>query len=285
MKGGEGPRLQFDSCAEKNSLFGTVMMAWIQHVWINAIVFGCLFPWHKLLRRLAQENCCKVYSQSKFDPWVYILVFAEGDCCRFASESLPTEAGLCRIVDITIFLCFSKQQPRFPQGQPNGYFLSKELDRTTEAFARMNVVWEGPVCWVQCANMWRDCSLTAVQRKTACVEQSWWPEFKVFGSMPWCSGVCSYGTSSSEGWRKTNVVKSTVSLNLIHEFTSLFSPKVIVAGLPRKAFQRKQAFVDISVFLWLRKQQPRFAQGQPKGYFQTKELDRTTEAFARMNVV
>ena len=91
--------------------------------------------------------------------------------------------------------------------------------------------------------------------------------------MPWCSGVCSYGTSSSEGWRKKNVVKSTVSLNLIEEFTSLFSPKVIVAGLPRKAFPPKQAFVDISVFLWLRKQQPRFAQGQPKGYFQMKEID------------
>ena len=59
------------------------------------------------------------------------------------------------------------------------------------------------------------------------------------------------------------------SLNLIHEFTSLFSPKVIYAGLLRKAFPRKQAFVDISVFLSLRKrkQQPRFAQGQPKGYF------------------
>ena len=29
------------------------------------------------------------------------------------------------------------------------------------------------------------------------------------------------------------------SLNLIHEFTSLFSPKVIVAGLPRKTFPGK----------------------------------------------
>ena len=66
------------------------------------------------------------------------------------------------------------------------------------------------------------------------------------------------------------------SLNLIDEFTSLFSPKVIYAGLPRKAFPLKQAFVDIiSVFLWLRKQRPRFAQGQPKGYFQMQELDRT----------
>ena len=52
-----------------------------------------------------------------------------------------------------------------------------------------------------------------------------------------------------------------------------------------KPSHRKQAFVDISVFLWLRKQQPRFAQGQPKGSFQTKELDRTTEAYARMNIV
>ena len=48
---------------------------------------------------------------------------------------------------------------------------------------------------------------------------------------------------------------------------------VIYAGLP----------VDISVSLWLRKQRPRFAQGQPKGYFQMKELDRTTEDIVPMN--
>ena len=34
-----GPTLQFVSCAEKDSLCGTVMMAWIWHVWINAMVF------------------------------------------------------------------------------------------------------------------------------------------------------------------------------------------------------------------------------------------------------
>ena len=44
--------------------------------------------------------------------------------------------------------------------------------------------------------------------------------------------------------------------------------KLIYAGLP----------VDIRVFLSLRKQQPRFAQGQPK-----KELHRTTKAIAQMN--
>ena len=72
------------------------------------------------------------------------------------------------------------------------------------------------------------------------------------------------------------------SLNLIHEFTSLFSPKVIFAGSLRKAFLQKHAFVEISVFLWLRKERPRIAQGQPKGYFQMKELDRTSEAIVPM---
>ena len=79
--------------------------------------------------------------------------------------------------------------------------------------------------------------------------------------------------------------KELYSLNLIHEFTSLFSPKVIFAGLPGKACPRKHAFVDISVFLWLHKQQPRFAKGQPKGYFQMQELDRTAEVIVPMNEV
>ena len=95
-------------------------------------------------------------------------------------------------VDISVVLCLRKQQPRFAQGQPKGYFLTKRLDRTTEAIARMNIVWEGPVCWVQCANMWQDCSLSAVQRKTACVEQPWWPEFDMFGSMPWCCRATNF---------------------------------------------------------------------------------------------
>ena len=55
------------------------------------------------------------------------------------------------------------------------------------------------------------------------------------------------------------------------------------SGFPRKVFPRKHAFVDSSVFLWLRKQRPRFAQGQPKGYSQLKELHRTTQAIAQMN--
>ena len=63
------------------------------------------------------------------------------------------------------------------------------------------------------------------------------------------------------------------SLNLIHEFTSFFAEGSFCRfGSLRKAFSQKHTFVDISVFQSLRKQQPRFAQGQPKGYFQLKEL-------------
>ena len=54
-------------------------------------------------------------------------------------------------------------------------------------------------------------------------------------------------------------------------------------SLPTKAFPPKQAYVDISVFGWLRKQRSRFAQDQPKGYFQMKELDRTIKSMARMS--
>ena len=93
--------------------------------------------------------------------------------------------------------------------------------------------------------------------------------------MPWCSFP----------WHKLlpRLAQKNCCLNLIDEFTSLFSPKVTFAGSLRKAFPWKQAFVDISVFPRLGKQRPRFAQGQPKGYFQMKELHRTTKAIAQMN--
>ena len=56
--------------------------------------------------------------------------------------------------------------------------------------------------------------------------------------------------------------------NLIHEFASFFSTKVIFVGMPKKTFPRKEAFVD-------RKQGPRFSEGQPKW----------AEPIARINVV
>ena len=139
-------------------------------------------------------------------------------------------------------------------------------------------VGEGWVCWVQHVNMWQHCSVTAVQRKTAyhCVEDSWWPEFNLSGSMPWCSFP----------WHKhlprlaQKDCCTVYSLDLIHEFTSVFSSNLLYVGWPRKAFPGKQAKVDTGCT----SNAPRFAQGQPNGYFQMKELDRTTKPIARMNV-
>ena len=62
--------LQSDSCAEKDTLCGRVMMAWISHVWINAMVF---VP----LAQAPPKTGAKylLYSlQSKIDPWVYIYI-------------------------------------------------------------------------------------------------------------------------------------------------------------------------------------------------------------------
>ena len=112
--------------------------------------------------------------------------------------------------------------------------------------------------------MWQHCSLSAAQRQTAPIAEGrqhplfrteliypvlphmemnmielWWPEFDMFGSPPWCSFP----------WHKllTRLTQkkwfTVYRLNLIHEFTSFFSTKVIFVGMPKKTFPRKQAFV------------------------------------------
>ena len=145
----------------------------------------------------------------------------------------------------------------------------------------------GEGCIPTCPNMCHDvptCGKIAVWQ--LCKEtqplwnshDSWWPELNMFGSMPWCSFP----------WHKLlpRLAQKEVlySLNLIHEFTSLFSPKVYnFCRFAQEGLPSKQAFVDISVFLWLRKQRPRFAQGQPKGYSQLKELHRTTKPYSQVN--
>ena len=57
---------------------------------------------------------------------------------------------------------------------------------------------------------------------------SWWPELNMFGSRPWCSFP----------WQKlvSKLVQKNCCINLIDEFTSLFSPKLVFAGLLRHAF-------------------------------------------------
>ena len=115
------PTLQFVSCAEKDSLCGTVMMAWIWHVWINAMVFG--FPGHKLLPRLTPTNCCIVYSLNLTTeiPVYNFSVFAP-DRCRFATQDSHRSISLCNM------RLSCSWQPKILQGSNKGRM--KEVDRT-----------------------------------------------------------------------------------------------------------------------------------------------------------
>ena len=63
-------------------------------------------------------------------------------------------------------------------------------------------------------------------------------------------------------WLTPKNCYTVYSLNLIDEFTSLFLPKVIVAGLPRESFPTEACLCGHECFLWLRtKILPRLAQG------------------------
>ena len=119
----------------------------------------------------------------------------------------------------------------------------KDLDRTTEAIES----------WMPtCANMCHSvptCGKIAVWQ--LCRErQPFWNSHDGL-NLKWldqCHCVRSHGTSSSLPRLTEKNCYKVYSLNLIHEFTSLFSPKVILAGLPGKSFPHKHAFFDISVF-------------------------------------
>ena len=132
----------------------------------------------------------------------------------------------------------------------------KELDGTTEAIVLMNIMnerWRKLNANMQQyvpfrANMGQHCSLSAVQRR-----QPFWNSHDGLNltCLDQCHGV---------RWLTPTNCYTVYSLNLIDEFTSLFSPKVIVAGSPRESFPH--VFVDISVILWLcTRILPRLAQG------------------------
>ena len=139
----------------------------------------------------------------------------------------------------------------------------KELDRTTEAIVLMNERWRKLNANMRQyvpfrTNMGQHCSFSAVQGKTAFLEQSWWREFDMLGSMPWCSFP----------WHKLlprltpKNCYTVYSLNLIDGLHPCFRRRWLMQVCLGKAFPQKHV-VDISVFLSLRKQRkirPRPAQ-------------------------
>ena len=121
-------RLQFDSCAQKHSLCGTVMMAWIWHFWINAMVF---VPAAKAAPKAGAKelsynslNLACSGQHPCFGPNWFIQFCHTWRWIRCS----PMETGK-----------FRHWKPDSPMAnQPKGYFQMKELDRTTKAIARMN---------------------------------------------------------------------------------------------------------------------------------------------------
>ena len=70
-------------------------------------------------------------------------------------------------------------------------------------------------------------------------------------------------------------------------FSTLKMRLIEIAGLPWKACPPKQVYVyslDISVFLWLRKQRPKIRATPAQGYFRMKDVDRRIEAISQVNV-
>ena len=245
------------SAVQKKTAF--VEQSW----WPELNLFGsmrwCSFPWHtwhNLLLRLAQKNCCiNLIDEftSLLSPNVKVI-FA-------ASLSLWTSV---------FFRGRASNSQDSPKASPRAIFKWKN---SVEPLQLLSQWMTGGENWMPtCANMchyvpaWANIAVCQLCRK----RQPLWSSHDGLNltCLDQCDGVRSPGISSSQGRRKRIVVES--------EFDPwvyiLVSPKMIYAGLPRKAFPRKHAFVDISVFWWLGKQRPRFAQGQPKGNFQWKNL-------------
>ena len=63
----------------RRAICGTVVVAWIWHVWINAMVF---LPMAQAPPKADAKELLYCLP-SKFDPWVYILFLDEGDFCRY----------------------------------------------------------------------------------------------------------------------------------------------------------------------------------------------------------
>ena len=97
---------------------------------------------------------------------------------------------------------------------------------------------EGQACRVQHANMWQHCSLAAVQGKNTPVADSILVSHQ--------TDLFSFATHGDE---------CVYSANIIYIIIYIYIYKAIC------------------VSLWLRKQQPRSAQGQPKGYFEAKVFE------------
>ena len=109
--------------------------------------------------------------------WINAMGFVPMSLQWFTSRCLHHDGDLCRFACGHQCFFVVAKATRFAQSQPKGYFHMKKLDRTTEAIGPMNEMWRklnaNMSQYVSLrAKMGQHCSLSAVQRKTAFVEQS-----------------------------------------------------------------------------------------------------------------
>ena len=112
-------RLQFDSCAEKDSLCGTVIMAWIWRVWINAMVFvpTAKAPPKAGAKELSYNSLNLAYSGQHpcFQP-NWFIQFCIVEMNTVGLEKLSHGTGKGRHWTTSILLWLRKQGARFSQG-------------------------------------------------------------------------------------------------------------------------------------------------------------------------
>ena len=213
----------FTAVQRKHSLCGTVMI----HDGLN---LRCLDQCHGVHSHgtsfLAGAKELLYSLQSKFDRWVYILVFAEGDCCRFAlGKAFPMPLWT------SVFFCGCKHQDS-PKASPGVIFKWKNLIEPLKLLSWLTGG-EGPLCWVNAwwkpsgellndpqhakgnLNMCHSVLPTwATLQFVSCAEKD-----SLCGTchdglnltcLDQCHGVRSHGTSSSQGWRQRIVIQATV---------------------------------------------------------------------------
>ena len=145
-------------------------------------------------------------------------------------KACPPKQAYVYSLDISVFLWLRKQRPKIRARPAQGYFRMKNVDRRIEAIAQVNV-----------------------ESKEEKVERA---EFNV----PTCGhiAVCQRCRDKFRAFSRPHPLFSTFKVRLIE-----------IAGLPWKACPPKQAYVyslDISVFLWLRKQRPKIRARPAQGY-------------------
>ena len=171
-------------CRERQPLWNSHDSWWPEPKMFGSMQW-CSFPWQKLLA--AQKTCCTV--------WIWSMsLYHEGDAYRFAWDNVPRKQAF---VDISVFCGCAGSGQDSPKASPRTILKWKESIEQLKLLlnCQMNADWEAEKA--QCAEInvptcgkiavWQLCRETQPLSPLWNGHDSWWPELKMFGSMPWFS--------------------------------------------------------------------------------------------------